>query len=744
MKASDLISVTFTDLTNYTQPQDNSDVLGMCFNYFWGPANTPLVLNREQFLNFYPESTPLGVNYLKKPMWLYSWLSVRRAFDTGARQIECTRAVRQRKYLASFVRFDKTKYAAGMRAVKPGGSLAQYAVLELADGTILKVNDAIKGTFKQAKLVDSILLTRRSLVPTHFMRVAATASDLDLFVDTNGDEHVTMHKRTDNAVLFKDNGVFKVLSLKNDLFAGLSCENKLIALDEDKELFAYDEYADDQNASIDSDKDRFFSISLIYPGIPPAKLWGYETFEVSMLLDKPHGVPFTIQVSGLDKNGVRHVVESFSGSFKRQDETDGQTFFIEDVVNSQSAWIRMKVYAAPVDADGNEIDKFPFMFDSQTDVTGPYYPRGLVIFSLNNKEGNFRAPSSSLVEDSAYVPVPIKTTAGNANIDTVVSQWYDWVYNISSGVLGDLSKEPDENSIIGDGSVIKDAYKQIFSDFELSNATLIVPTYPESTDEEKDAYFGLHELCQDICKERSNITTVIGYPLGDNFAAKTIKQYEAEELSSRRDMFTTFIAAREYVYALGFRYLMDGIAGWAGRVCDVAKQVRVNQLPSAVTYGFYPGTLQTTLSFEEVLTLHELGIGSIYQSSVGPRIWDIRSLYERQSSYWGKYNVVRVACAILRPVMYQALRAVHRQVAADPTERRVFETSLNEIIGDFVDSRDILSDSYATCSDSNNSDIQTNGGEYLNIELDIHFIKVAERVRIHINATDSSVTASFE
>lgn len=713
MKASDLISVSFTDLTNYSQPQDNSDVLGMIFNYYWGPANTPLVLNREQFLAFYPESAPLGINYLKKPMWLYSWLSIRHAFDMGARQIEVTRASDKRHYIGAFIRYKESNAT----SLPVGTLVTGNDTWQLMDGTVLNYNE-VSRTFHKDTTVE--------VDPGIYARVK-NAQDTD----------------QKNTYLIKDANGWKTISLSSaDYFKGLSVVPKDIVLQGNEELFAYDEYNDKskQNDSIDKSDDALISVALVYPGAPPATLWGYETFEVTITKNSKYGVPFTIQVSGLDKHGVRHVVESFSGSFKRQETTDGQNYFIEDVVNTQSSWIRIRVAAAlPDDFD------FPFSFDSEADVTGPYYTKGLVVMSLNNVNQIYTAPKSSVVENSNYVPLPITVGTdeygATQNSPLVFADKWKEFYKT---FVPDPKKEPDADSIIGDGSIVKDAYRTVFSDFELSSATLIVPTYPEVLPKSDKSYKGLHEICQQICQERSNISTVIGYPLEEVFSATQIQKYQANNLKSRRDMFTTFLAAREYVYALGFRYLMDGVAGWAGRVCDVARQVRVNQLPSAVTYGSYPGVLQDTFSFEEVLTLHELGIGSIYQSSVGPRIWDIRSLYERQESYWGKYNVVRVACAILRPIMSLALRAVHRQVSADPTERSVFETSLNEVLGDFIDSRDILSDSVAVCLDSNNSDIQTNGGEFLNIALYIHFIKVVERVRINVYATDSSVTVSFE
>ena len=51
-------------------------------------------------------------------------------------------------------------------------------------------------------------------------------------------------------------------------------------------------------------------------------------------------------------------------------------------------------------------------------------------------------------------------------------------------------------------------------------------------------------------------------------------------------------------------------------------------------------------------------------------------------------------------------------------------------------------ESSVRCDPSNNLDIDTNGGEILNIDYECWFVKLIERVNISILATDSSVSAT--
>ena len=174
-------------------------------------------------------------------------------------------------------------------------------------------------------------------------------------------------------------------------------------------------------------------------------------------------------------------------------------------------------------------------------------------------------------------------------------------------------------------------------------------------------------------------------------------------------------------------------------MCAVADSVNINQLPSATAYGNYSGVLVSSLSPFDVLELHKRGINSVYSTSRGPNIFGIKSLHERQISYFGKANISRVISSILKNVLKATKAVIHTPTASDPIARSAFEIQLNNILANYITSRDIDPISIASVSAELNRDSVTMGGEILYIELIIRFYKLVESVNIKVIATDSSV-----
>ena len=139
----------------------------------------------------------------------------------------------------------------------------------------------------------------------------------------------------------------------------------------------------------------------------------------------------------------------------------------------------------------------------------------------------------------------------------------------------------------------------------------------------------------------------------------------------------------------------------------------------------------------------ELGINSVYTSKRGNIIWGTRTMYSKQSSYFGKTNVMRVCSAILKNIYPIAVETLHTDAASNPITRASLSTMLNSVLDTFIANQDLHADSVADCSDSINTDYLTKGGTVLNIILRLHFIGLVERVSIKIIATDTSVTAEF-
>lgn len=193
------------------------------------------------------------------------------------------------------------------------------------------------------------------------------------------------------------------------------------------------------------------------------------------------------------------------------------------------------------------------------------------------------------------------------------------------------------------------------------------------------------------------------------------------------------------------RFDMDCTAGWAGRICVVAKSLRNrNQPPSYKAYGAFSGSLVRSLSFDSVVKLHdEDGIGSVYNSTTGNYIFDIRSLWGIGESYFARLNVMRVCAALLGQTFDIVEGVIHTDAAANRNSRLRLESRLNSLITEMIARNELRDQSYADVSDDLNTDVATHGGRYLNINLVCWFIGLVERVNISVIATDSSVRAEI-
>ena len=137
--------------------------------------------------------------------------------------------------------------------------------------------------------------------------------------------------------------------------------------------------------------------------------------------------------------------------------------------------------------------------------------------------------------------------------------------------------------------------------------------------------------------------------------------------------------------------------------------------------------------------MHDLGINSVYSTVAGPRIYGLKSLYVRQTSYFSKFNVGRVCSRILRYAFSVAY-------GCDPygqhdQKKALVQNLLNADLNRLKAQGALRPNSSVRCDNTNNSDLDTNGGEILIVNYDCWFVKLIERVSISILATDSSVSA---
>lgn len=301
------------------------------------------------------------------------------------------------------------------------------------------------------------------------------------------------------------------------------------------------------------------------------------------------------------------------------------------------------------------------------------------------------------------------------------------------------------------------AYEK-FRDRSQSSITLLVSTYdPNADDDTEGTQMGpedVYATISDIANTRKDCNALIGCPksLFNNADEATVKgnirDYFTDNpnkpFMNSLDMFTDAIAAVEKVTVRNKSFFLDGTATWAARTAVVAKTYKNrNRLASYLATGQTSAVLVKSLQFATVVELmSDYGIGSIYKATTGNYIFNIRSQYANQSSYFGKMNVMRVTAALLSWLLTDVEYVIHTEVTSDATERLSFQEQCNSKLGQMIARGELKSESFISCGDDINTDALTQGGKCLNIEAELWFKKLTERVKIKITATDSSVTVT--
>lgn len=301
------------------------------------------------------------------------------------------------------------------------------------------------------------------------------------------------------------------------------------------------------------------------------------------------------------------------------------------------------------------------------------------------------------------------------------------------------------------------AYEK-FRDRSQSSITLLVSTYdPNAADDTGGEQLGpedVYATISDIANTRKDCNALIGCPKSrfNNADETTVKENIRDYFTNNPnssfkdslDMFTDAIAAVEKVTVRNKSFFLDGTATWAARTAVVAKTYKNrNRLASYLATGQTSAVLVKSLQFATVVELmSDYGIGSIYKATTGNYIFNIRSQYANQSSYFGKMNVMRVTAALLSWLLTDVEYVIHTEVTSDATERLSFQEQCNSKLGQMIARGELKSESFISCGDDINTDALTQGGECLNIEADLWFKKLTERVKIKITATDSSVTVT--
>lgn len=341
-------------------------------------------------------------------------------------------------------------------------------------------------------------------------------------------------------------------------------------------------------------------------------------------------------------------------------------------------------------------------------------------------------------------------------------------YSVSKG-SGDVEMSIPTYS----SSAFVSAYK-LFGDRDISSSTLLVSSFIPSMDSGKvpeaatsatdgfEDYASVLSAMSSVSEACKDCNSLVGFPTITNTyywkpkggasdtgtRANAVAWFNSADISNAGlRMFTSGIVGWE-TYTLRTtlgvkRFDLDCTAAWAGRICATAYALHNrNQLPSYKAYGSFSGSLVRTLDFDTVVAMHdEDGIGSVYSSAVGNYIFCIRDLYGAGESYFARLNVMRVTAALLSQTFDMVEDVIHTDVAANRTNRLALEGRLNTLLGNFAARQELKVESYANVGDELNSDVNTNGGRYLRIQLVCYFMSLTEKVFITVVARDGSVSA---
>lgn len=292
------------------------------------------------------------------------------------------------------------------------------------------------------------------------------------------------------------------------------------------------------------------------------------------------------------------------------------------------------------------------------------------------------------------------------------------------------------------------AYEK-FRDRTRSSSTLLISTFNPNDKESADEIVNLYGKLCEVSNARKDMNALVGcrkqeFNGTDEGDRKQAIQAYIDSIPNQ-GMFNAAYAAVERVVVRNKAFLLDGTATAAGAIASVAASLKNrNRLPSYMETGKVNAVLMKSLEFNTVVELmDESGIGSIYAAASGNYLFNIRSRYSIQRSYFGKLNVMRVTAALLAWLMTDAEYAIHTEVTSDEAQRIAFQERCNSKLGQMIARGELKSESYISAGNDINTDALTNGGECLNLEAYCWFKKLTERVKIKVIATDTTTSVSI-
>lgn len=292
------------------------------------------------------------------------------------------------------------------------------------------------------------------------------------------------------------------------------------------------------------------------------------------------------------------------------------------------------------------------------------------------------------------------------------------------------------------------AYEK-FRDRTRSSSTLLISTFNPNDKESANEIVNLYGKLCEVSNARKDMIALVGCRkqefngTDEGTRKQAIKAYI--DSIPNQGMFNAAYAAVERVVVRNKAFLLDGTATAAGAIASVADSLKNrNRLPSYMETGKVNAVLMKSLEFNTVVELmDESGIGSIYTAASGNYLFNVRSRYSIQRSYFGKLNVMRVTAALLDWLMTDAEYAIHTEVTSDEAQRIAFQERCNSKLGQMIARGELKSESYISAGNYINTDALTNGGECLNLEAYCWFKKLTERVKIKVIATDTTTSVSI-
>lgn len=410
--------------------------------------------------------------------------------------------------------------------------------------------------------------------------------------------------------------------------------------------------------------------------------------------------------------------------------------------------------------------RYPGGFDGRLEVVpfqGSRVPEGLEGAALFNI--NLYLSGSKEVTETFTVTFTRAEASGEsffyADVLNTQSQYLtaklDFVAEGLDASLKGVTASADADWTVDQPAALKvkdyvDAYEK-FRDRTRSVSTMLISTFNPNydktkagDDEEPAAIYS--KICE-VANARKDMVAIIGCRkqdfdgVNENTRKGNIVKY-IDSITSQ-GMFNAAYAAVERVVVRNKAFVLDGTATAAGSTAVVAASLKNrNRLPSYMETGKVNAVLMKSLEFNTVVELmNEYGIGSIYTAASGNYLFNVRSRYSIQKSYFGKLNVMRVTAALLAWLMTDSEYAIHTEVTSDEAQRIAFQERCNSKLGQMIARGELKSESYISAGNDINTDALTNGGECLNIEAYCWFKKLTERVKIKVIATDTTTSVSI-